>query len=259
MRRETGRRALAQARALRRERSRLIGWRYVPFVLVYCLVASALIIYMAWTTGSEAAWFMCGAAVGASLLLIWLAIDSVEASRLEMGGFAEQFTEDELRKLRRAGWHVTSNIPFENCDVDHVAIGPAGVVVLETKWTSGALFSQRDQLTGHGRAALSQVERNTERIRRVLEQEGYTKGVDGCMVVVWGKKVPGCPFRVPGRRGSMIDGKHLGDFLVSKPTRLSPSDVDQAWAALDAWLIRRRAHVAAQAQRKLASSVASAN
>ena len=118
MRREAGRRAIAQARARRREQSRRIGWRYIPGIAIYCLVASALIVYMAWTMGSNAAWFMCGAAVGASLLLLWIVVDSVEASRLEMGGYAEQFTEDELRKLRRAGWRVTSNIPFENCDVD---------------------------------------------------------------------------------------------------------------------------------------------
>jgi hypothetical protein len=197
---------------------------------------------------------MCGAAVGASLLLLWIVVDSVEASRLEMGGYAEQFTEDELRKLRRAGWRVTSNIPFEGCDVDHVAIGPAGVVVLETKWTSGALFTNHGKLTAHGRAAMKQVEANMEKIRRVLMQGGYDGGVDGCMVVVWGKKVPSCPFRVPDRRASMIDGDQLGDFLMSKPTRLSPSDIDEAAAALDAWLGPRREHIAAEAKRKLARS-----
>jgi hypothetical protein len=254
MRREAGRRAIAQARDRRREQSRRIGWRYIPGIAVYCLVASALIVYMAWTMGSGAAWFMCGAAVGASLLLLWIVVDSVEATRLEMGGYAEQFTEDELRKLRRAGWRVTSNIPFDNCDVDHVAIGPAGVVVLETKWTSGALFTERGQLTSHGKAALDQVERNAEKIRRVLEQGGYARGVDGCMVVVWGKKVPGCPFRVPGRRGSMIDGDQLGEFLSSKPTRLTPSDIDEAAAALDSWLGPRREHIAAEAKRKLVRS-----
>jgi hypothetical protein len=197
---------------------------------------------------------MCGAAVGASLLLLWIVVDSVEASRLEMGGYAEQFTEDELRKLRRAGWRVTSNIPFENCDVDHVAIGPAGLVVLETKWTSGALFTKHGQLTSHGRAALDQVESSREKIRRVLEQEGYAHGVDGCMVVVWGTKVPGCPFRVPDRRASMIDGDQLGTYLTSKPTRLSPTDIGEAAAALDSWLGKRRERIAVEAKRKLVSS-----
>lgn len=102
MRREAGSRAIAQARARRREQSRKIGWRYIPGVALYCLVASAFIIYMAWAVGSNAAWFICGAAVGASLLFLWIVVDSVEASRLEMGGYAEQFTEDQVRKLRRA-------------------------------------------------------------------------------------------------------------------------------------------------------------
>jgi hypothetical protein len=122
------------------------------------------------------------------------------------------------------------------------------------KWTSGALFTKHDQLTSHGRAALNQVESNTEKIRRVLEQEGYAQGVDGCMVVVWGKKVPGCPFRVPGRRASIIDGEQLGKYLTSKPTRLSPSEVDEGAAALQSWLGPRRERIAAEAKRKLVSS-----
>ena len=52
------------------------------------------------------------------------------------------------------------------------------------------LFTKHGQLTSHGSAALDQVERNMEKIRRVLEQGGYAKGVDGCMVVIWGN---GCP------------------------------------------------------------------
>lgn len=128
------------------------------------------------------------------------------------------------------------------------------MVVLETKWTSGAPFTKHGQLTNHGRAALDQVGRNSEKLRRVLDQGGYARGVDGCMVVVWGKKVPGCPFRVPGRRGSMIDGEELGKYLMSKPTRLSPTDIGDAAAALDSWLNPRRERIAAEAKRKLVSS-----
>jgi hypothetical protein len=256
MRTAAGRRAIAQAREQRREQSRRIGWRFIPGIAVYCFVASLFIVYMAWTMGSGAAWFMCGTAVGASLLFLWIAIDSVEANRLEMGGYAEQFTEDELRKLRRAGWRVESNVPFENCDVDHVAIGPAGVVVLETKWTAGALFTKQGGLSRFGLGALDQVEDSAEKIRWVLKQGGYQDGVDGCMVVVWGKRIQDSPIRPPGRRASVIDGHQLGGYLAAKPRRLAPSDVEAALAALQAWLEPRRERIAAEAKQRPKTSAA---
>jgi hypothetical protein len=39
---------------------------------------------------------------------------------------------------------VVDNLPFHRFDVDHIAIGPGGIVVLETKWTSDGLTDARD-------------------------------------------------------------------------------------------------------------------
>lgn len=241
-----GRRSLAEARRLRIEQRRAFGWRYVPGVLAYCAMSSLFIVWLAWTSGASAAWFGCGLAVGASLLLLWITVDSVAASRYEMAGLAEQWTEEAVRSLRRAGWTVASNIPFEHCDVDHVAFGPAGVVVLETKWTDGALF-RRDRLSQYGMFALDQAESGGDKIGRVLAQSGYSGHVDGCLVVVWGKRVPGGHIRISGRRASVIDGRQLADFLASKPARLSTAEARQASDALNAWLTPRLARIATAA------------
>ena len=249
MRSKAGRRALGEARRLRAERQRAIGWRYIPGIVIYCVFASVFIVWFAWSVGPNAAWFACGVAVGTSLLIVWITADSVGASRQEMGGFAEQWTEHEIRKLRRSGWRVVSNIPFERCDVDHVAIGPAGVVVLETKWSDGSLFTKRGNLSGFGLRALDQVEENANKIERVLAQCGYSAGVNGCQVVVWGSEVPGEPLRVAGRRGSVIAGDRLGVFLEGKPTRLTAADIEAASAALESWLTPRLATMATNSAR----------
>lgn len=246
MRSEAGRRALGEARRLRAERQRAIGWRYIPGIVIYCLFATVFIVWFAWSVGPSAAWFACGVAVGTSLLIVWITADSVGASRHEIAGYAEQWTEHEIRRLRRSGWRVVSNIPFEKCDVDHVAIGPAGVVVLETKWTDGSLFTKRGSLSGFGVKALDQVEANATKIERVLAQGGYSAGVTGCQVVVWGSKVPGEPLRVAGRRGSVIAGHRLADFLTSKPTRLKQADIEAASDALESWLTPRLAEMASK-------------
>lgn len=249
MRNSAGTRALGEARRLRAERQRAIGWRYIPGVAVYCLVASIFILYLAWTMGAEAAWFACGVAVGTSLLLVWITADSLGAARHEIAGYAEQWTENEIRKLRRSGWRIVNNIPFEHCDVDHVAIGPAGVVVLETKWSDGSLFTKRDSLSNFGFKALDQVEDSATKIGRVLAQRGYAAGVDGRLVVVWGTKVPGEPLRIDGRPGAVIAGKRLADFLATKPTRLTNTEIEAATAALESWLTPRLAHAAAASAR----------
>ena len=236
MRNSAGRRARRGAWTTRRATTATSGWRYIPGVVVYCWTASIFILYLAWTIGAEAAWFTCGLGVGSSLLLVWITADFLAAARHEIAGYAEQWTENEIRKLRRSGWQVVSNIPFEHCDVDHVAIGPAGVVVLETKWTDGSLFTKRGSLSNYGFKALDQVEDGATKIGHVLAQGGYTAGVNGRLVVIWGFRVPGEPLRITGRKGAVIAGKRLADFLATKPTRLSTAEIETATAALESWL-----------------------
>lgn len=52
---------------------------------------------------------------------------------------AEQWTADTLRRLRRRGWRLINGFKLvDQADIDHVAVGPAGVLVVETKWSAEA-------------------------------------------------------------------------------------------------------------------------
>jgi hypothetical protein len=54
-----------------------------------------------------------------------------------MGAAAEQWTASELRPLRRLGWRIVNHFSLRaSMDIDHVMVGPGGVVAVETKWSA---------------------------------------------------------------------------------------------------------------------------
>ena len=242
-----GARLSKHARELRAERRRLIGWRYVPAIAAYCVVCSLFILWSAWTAGASAAWFACGVSVGASLLFIWVSIDTTEASRHEGAAYAEMDTHDEVRKLASQGWHVWSNIPFADCDVDHVAIGPGGVVVLETKRTDQEYSSQYGRPTKRAIDAVVQVARSSQKIAGVMSMNGYDGGVTTDAVVVWGRAVSKSgELRTTKPAGLLIDGDRLRHHLLDLPEVLTPVQRTAAAVALQTFVDKRRVHLAAQ-------------
>ena len=230
---KAGQRLNEQAKARRIEQRNVIGWRYVPAVLAYCAVCSMFIVYAAWVSSAAVTWFVAGFAGGVSTLFLYVAADSVSASRLESAAYAEDGTSREVRKLRDKGWTIVDNIPFDKFDVDHVAIGPGGVIVLETKWTSDGFFRPDDRLSGYGAKAIEQVNRNVRSIDAVLRQNGYPGGVTAAAVVVWGAGVPSGRFESKTPPGTLVDGVQLRNFLSALDARLSREEIETARDALE--------------------------
>jgi hypothetical protein len=230
---KAGRRLNEEAKARRVERRNVIGWRYVPAVLAYCAVCSMFIVYAAWVSSAEVAWFVAGFAGGVSMLFLWVAADSVSASRLETAAYAEDGTSREVRKLRDKGWTIVDNIPFDKFDVDHVAIGPGGVIVLETKWTADGFFRTDGRLNGYGARAIEQVNQYVPSIDAVLRQYGYLGGVTAAAVVVWGAGVPAGQFESKRPNGILVDGMQLRNHLCAFDPRLSRDEIEAAREALE--------------------------
>ena len=185
-----------------------------------------------------------GFAGGASLLLLYIATDTVSVNRIESAAIAESNTSSEVRKLHRKGWRVIDNLPFDKFDVDHIAIGPGGVVVLETKWTSDGLTDARGRLNQYGEKAVRQVADNVPRINAVLKQFGSGAEVAHSCVVSWGARSRGGPISSPRPGVSALDGDELGAFLCGLDTVLSPAEIDAAFEALSEYLGRRLEHIA---------------
>ena len=100
------------------------------------IVAVSLVV-IALLPGSA---FLKGLSVGclvstAAAVLLWAAwVPSGLASR-SMGGIAEDWTSEELRRSP-AVWVAIPSLKYAGKDVDHLAICRGGLVVIETKWTA---------------------------------------------------------------------------------------------------------------------------
>ena len=218
---------------------------------MYCTFCSLFIVYLAWASGPEPAWMFAGFAGGASLLLLYIATDTVSANRLESAAIAESNTSSEVRKLHRKGWRIIDNLPFHGFDVDHIAIGPGGVVVLETKWTSDGLTNARGRLNQYGEKAIRQVADNVPRINALLGQNECDVRVARACVVSWGTRSQGAPLTSPNGV-TLIDGDQLGTFLSGLGQVLSTAEIDVASDALNRYLGLRLEHIARQPDDKKA-------
>ncbi|MEM8620284.1 MAG: nuclease-related domain-containing protein [Actinomycetota bacterium] len=230
MRRKAGARLDKQARALRAERRRLIGWRYIPAVVIYCAFCSLVIVYLARVSNPEVVWMFVGFAGGVSLLFLHVATDTVSVSRIESAAVGEWSTSSEVRKLSRKGWKIIDNMPMDGFDIDHIAIGPGGVIALETKWTSDGLTDEQGHLNFYGHRAVNQIERNVPRIDALLKQNGSEARVAHACVVSWG--MCQIPERLTSRRRqiTVIDGPQLREFLADREPILSSAEADRAFS-----------------------------
>jgi len=110
------------------------------------------------------------------------------ASNASMGEAAEAWTSSELRRMHRKGWrhldHLTLRPPG---DIDHVAVGPDGVIVIETKWRSIATDLSRDSKWLSD--AAKQVRRNQRDLAGHLGWGARQGARITSLLVVWGPEI----------------------------------------------------------------------
>jgi hypothetical protein len=206
----------------------------LPFILVPVWLVD-------WGSG------MRGFVLGVSLTALlfgayhWCVIASGAAGS-RMGATAEQWTDMELRRLRRSGWRIVNHVVLRRRDIDHIAIGPDGVIVVETKWTSSKV-----RLDGSDRwlaDAVAQVRENANDIRKVLGWNSFTDAVVAPLVVVWGPRVrPESDELVPGGDGvELVAGENLHltlDLLGHRA--LTDDQIDDAYRKITQHVTRRDA------------------
>jgi hypothetical protein len=128
---------------------------------VVAAVAGALILLVPNT-------FARGLIVGAATVLIiggpsLLVMQLTGSAPLMMGAQAEVWTAGELRPLRRAGWKVINHVRLRPWDIDHVLVGPGGVIAVETKWSAEGW--RVDKPDARLRSAVEQVRANARDLR----------------------------------------------------------------------------------------------
>lgn len=96
----------------------------------------------------------------ACLVILRYVLPVVE--RLDQGAAGEELVGGLLDELGDEGWHVLHDAPLKHGNVDHIAIGPAGLFTFETKSNPGPVKVRRV----HG-AILRQAQVQRDEVQRV--------------------------------------------------------------------------------------------
>ena len=184
--------------------------------------------------------FVAGAliATGFWIAVIIVLVGSGSASAM-MGEVAEQWTAQELRPLRRRGWRLINHMLIRRHDIDHVAVGPSSIVVVETKWSSESW--DLDRPSHWLGSAVRQAQDNARDVR--LHLGGNLAGAPIRAVVVLWSAEP-----LPDRSAAIDDvavvpGPLLRDWVASLDgVTFGPEEVDTVWRQLERHLSKRDAY-----------------
>ncbi len=155
---------------------------------------------------------------------------SAEARAWQRGAIGEQRTARLLSRLERHGWVLLHDlaVPGSRANLDHLAIGPGGVFLVDSKQYLGRLQLTADGTLWHGRypltLALRAVSFEADRAAQVLAVPGVPVAP---IVAVHGAPVPWGALVVGGV--TIVTAGHLTDLLRARPTALGPERV--AWLA----------------------------
>ncbi|MGC2485044.1 MAG: nuclease-related domain-containing protein [Acidimicrobiales bacterium] len=190
------------------------------------------------TLSGAVRWLVVGAAIisGPWLVALTVLLFSGAAPQM-MGVQAEEWTAQELRAMRRKGWHAVSGLkPKSNFDIDQIAIGPAGLFVVEVKWSGdswptekfGSSYS-RQQLS----RSIGQVKRNLRDVEQILGETA--DGIPASAVcVLWSGDASWNEAKITEMDGvTVVPGPLFRGWLRSKDVTLgSKEQVDQVWRKL---------------------------
>jgi hypothetical protein len=146
------------------------------------------------------------------------------------GAAGERRTARLLAPLERRGWAVLHDlaIPGSQANIDHLVIGPGGVVAIDSKQYRGQLRVDRDGMVWHGRHLLVSALRKTlweaDQADEVL---GVADVQVAAVVAVHGASVPGGVLWAD--RVTVASAHRVPDLLRALPPILGPERV--AWLA----------------------------
>jgi hypothetical protein len=155
---------------------------------------------------------------------------SVDALAWRRGAVGERRTARLLAPLERRGWAVLHDlaIPGSTANLDHLVIGPGGVVVIDSKRHRGRLWLDAAGLLWGGGQLLSMTLR---KVRWEADQADELLGVADVQVApilaVNGARVPWGDLQVDGV--TVAPARQVPDLLQALPPVLGPERV--AWLA----------------------------
>lgn len=220
--------------------------RHGGFLLVGVAIFAVPVAAVTWLLPGA---FERGLVIGVALTVAigvptyWVVLATGTAPTM-MGDLAEQWTASEVRGLRRDGWRLINHVALQLWDIDHVLIGPGGIVVVETK--GSARNWSRDGTDPRVREAIERCRRNARNMHFWIKKAVGAVDVQS-VLILWGPSdetsdVPAV--KVLG--GVTVLTAHAVELwredLVRKgqhETVLTAEQIDAGWQFIDQHLQRK--------------------
>jgi hypothetical protein len=180
--------------------------------------------------------------VTGALATAWLLIRDEHPAYVENwreGAEGERMTAEALKPLQESGLNVVHDVQMQYGNYDHIAVGPSGVFLLETKNPNG-IVELRDGVPHLQRRHDSKADNRDDRVRRRalsaawrlhsdLEQRTGHRIWVQAVVVYWSDFPEGL---VDDGRCIFIHGPRLEAWMRDRPEKLDQVKVDKITAAV---------------------------
>jgi hypothetical protein len=197
----------------RRQFLRKHGWLLALVFLFVVGVSFAVAwsdrLFSRWIDPGLVRAFILGAGFATAVALVAVLMGMDGARSFREGREAERWTARELNRLRKRGWYVLHDLEIDEGNIDHLLIGPEGVVTVETKlrsadWTitDVSIEDDRHRVLPWLDRLLYQAKSQAWSLRSLLSRSGVRTEVLPVMVL-WGRNLKGAS-------GVTIDGVLLG-------------------------------------------------
>jgi Nuclease-related domain len=157
----------------------------------------------------------------------------------ELGAWGEQSTAKALRKLPKKDWHVVHDRAGRHGNIDHVLVGPPGVVLLDSKWLVGKTTLEGDRLRlrrledpadgYHLDRLVPQLKGAAAFLRDRIREAGARPGWIEAAAVMWGGLEPSPLIH---EHVTLVKGDDLVAWLTTLPPKLDVSQIDVLAAAI---------------------------
>jgi hypothetical protein len=177
-------------------------------------------------------------------VLVGLAVVFSGGASWLVGGEAERWTGDALQRLG-PDWRFSHNVEFTigetpysyTMDVDHVGVGPSGVLVIETKYSSEQIDLDAEKLASKICKAADRASQNANRIRHLFATMPVTPQVTA-LVIYWGFRpvMPKEPIRHLGSKGQtlIVMGPDIDRWIdVVTAGHCESNITDEAWRRIE--------------------------
>ena len=207
-------------------------WRHFGIILI---IGLATALGAALLLPDEVSDFAVGAI---AVITLWVStsamrwMDGMANHRLGVAG--EEWTADELRKLRKHNWRVVNHVMLDKGggDIDHAVLGPGGFFAVDSKYRT-------DWSTSTG--SLDDLARRSRRQAAALQPRlGSKLAKVRPAVVLWGPGVSKVFDDVFEHEGVLFCvGRSFVEHVAGLETVVDQTEVDQAFAKLDEYVANR--------------------